>query len=52
MARPIRSQGSADVRAHASANALLVMEPEQVRAEAGERLPAILLGNFLERDGR
>jgi len=27
------------------------METERLRAEAGEKAPAILLGNFLERDG-
>jgi molybdopterin molybdotransferase len=52
VARPIRSQGSADMTAHAQANALLVLQPEQVRAEAGARVPAILLGNFLDTDGR
>jgi hypothetical protein len=43
--------GSADVVAHARANALLVLPAERERAEAGERAPALLLGNFLERDG-
>lgn len=52
LARPIRSQGSADLVAHAQANALVVLEAARVRAEAGERAPALLLGNFLERDGR
>jgi molybdenum cofactor synthesis domain-containing protein len=51
VARPIRSAGSADVVAHARANALVVMRAERTQAEAGERVPAILLGNFLERDG-
>jgi molybdopterin molybdotransferase len=48
VAEPLPSQGSADVRAHARANALLVMAPERLRAERGERLPALLLGSFLE----
>jgi hypothetical protein len=33
------------------ANALVVLEARRVRAEGGERTPALLLGNFLERDG-
>ena len=51
VAEPLRSVGSADVVAHARANALVVLETERLRAEAGEKAPAILLGNFLERDG-
>jgi hypothetical protein len=43
--------GSADIVAHARANALLVLDAGRVRAEAGERAPALLLGSFLERDG-
>jgi MoeA C-terminal region (domain IV) len=39
------------VVAHARANALVVLRAERTQAEAGERVPAILLGNFLERDG-
>jgi molybdopterin molybdotransferase len=50
-ARPLRSLGSADLVAHARANALVVLEAGRTAAEAGERAPAILLGNFLERDG-
>lgn len=45
---PLRSQGSADVRAHAQANALVVLPPERTRAEAGESAPALLLGTFLD----
>jgi molybdopterin molybdotransferase len=45
---PIRSQGSADVRAHARANALVVLPPERTRVEAGELAPALLLGTFLD----
>jgi molybdopterin biosynthesis enzyme len=45
------SQGSADIVAHSRANALVVLEAAQLRAEAGESVPALLLGNFLERDG-
>lgn len=52
VAHPVRSQGSADVRAHAQAHALVVLEPERTRAEAGERVPALLLPSFLEQDGR
>jgi molybdopterin molybdotransferase len=51
VAAPLRSVGSADVVAHAHANALVVLESERLRAEAGEKAPALLLGNFLERDG-
>ena len=51
VARPVTSMGSADIVAHARANALLILEAGRVRAEAGERAPALLLGNFLERDG-
>jgi molybdopterin molybdotransferase len=51
VARPVASQGSADIVAHARANALVVLEAAQLRAEAGEKVPALLLGNFLERDG-
>ncbi|HYU42241.1 MAG TPA: gephyrin-like molybdotransferase Glp [Vicinamibacteria bacterium] len=51
VASPLRSVGSADVVAHARANALVVLESERLRAEAGERAPALLLGNFLERNG-
>jgi molybdopterin molybdotransferase len=51
VARPIASVGSADVVAHARANALVVLEADRPRAEVGERARALLLGNFLERDG-
>jgi molybdopterin molybdotransferase len=51
VARFVPSQGSADLVAHARANALVVLEADRPRAEAGERAAAILLGNFLERDG-
>lgn len=50
-AEPVVSAGSADVVAHARANVLVVLEASRVRAEAGERVGALLLGNFLERDG-
>lgn len=52
LAEPVRSQGSADLAAHARANALVVLEAGRTAAAAGERVPLILLGNFLERDGR
>lgn len=51
VARPVTTQGSADVVAHARANALVILDAPRRRAEAGERAPALLLGNFLERDG-
>jgi molybdopterin biosynthesis enzyme len=50
VAAPLRSQGSADVFAHAQANALVALEADRTHAAAGERAPALLLGNFLERD--
>jgi len=51
VARPVASQGSADIVAHAQANALVLLEADQLRADAGDKVPALLLGNFLERDG-
>lgn len=48
---PIVSQGSGDLVAHASANAMVILDAEKTRAEAGEAVDALLLGNFLERDG-
>jgi molybdopterin molybdotransferase len=51
VARPVTSQGSADVVAHAQANALAVLEAARTSAAAGESVPVVLLGNFLERDG-
>jgi molybdopterin molybdotransferase len=51
LASPVPSRGSADLVAHAKANALLVLDATRTRAEAGEKTPALLLGNFLERDG-
>lgn len=48
---PVPSQGSADLVAHARANAMVILEADQTRAEAGETVEALLLGNFLERDG-
>jgi molybdopterin molybdotransferase len=50
LAQPIPTTGSADLFSHARANALVIMEPTRLRAEPGERAPALLLGNFLERD--
>jgi hypothetical protein len=41
--------GSADLVAHARANALLVLEAERTTAQPGERAMALLLSNFLER---
>lgn len=48
---PLTSQGSADLVAHARANAMVILEPDRTRAAAGEVVDALLLGNFLERDG-
>jgi molybdopterin molybdotransferase len=52
VARPLPSQGSADVVAHAQANALAVLDAARTSAAAGERVEVLLLGNFLERDGQ
>lgn len=46
-ARPVRTQGSGDIAAHAQANGLAVLEPEQTAAAAGDTvslypLPALL----------
>jgi molybdopterin molybdotransferase len=49
VAEPLRSMGSADVVAHARANALIVLAAERTQAEAGERAAAIPLASFLER---
>jgi len=51
VAQPLRSMGSADVVAHARANALVMLEATRLEAGAGERAQALLLGGFLERDG-
>jgi molybdopterin molybdotransferase len=51
VARPLPSMGSADLVAHARANALVVLAATRTAAAPGERARAILLGNFLERDG-
>ena len=51
VASRIRTAGSADVVAHASANGLVVLDAARVQAATGEKAPALLLGNFLERDG-
>jgi len=47
-AEPLPSAGSADVFAHARANALLVLEAERTEARAGERVAAVLLPSFVE----
>jgi molybdopterin molybdotransferase len=51
VARPVRSQGSGDLAAHARANALVVIDAGRVQAAAGETAEAVLLGSFLEDDG-
>jgi len=51
VATPLRSMGSADVAAHARANALLMLPADRMEAQAGEAAFVLLLGNFLERDG-
>ncbi|MGE5126761.1 MAG: gephyrin-like molybdotransferase Glp [Betaproteobacteria bacterium] len=51
VADPVRSTGSADVVAHARANALVVLAADRSEAAAGETAEAVLLGGFLEDDG-
>jgi molybdopterin molybdotransferase len=51
VARPVRSMGSGDLVAHARANALVVLEAERTRTDAGETAEAVLLDGFLEDDG-
>jgi molybdopterin molybdotransferase len=51
VARPVRSMGSADLVAHARATALVIMDAERTHADTGEKVDALLLGNFLEDDG-
>ncbi len=51
VAQPLTSMGSADIVTHSRANALVILDAARTRAEAGEKAPALLLGNFLERDG-
>jgi molybdenum cofactor synthesis domain-containing protein len=48
VAEPLRSMGSADVAAHAHANALAILDAARERVQAGERAQALLLANFLE----
>ena len=47
-ARPVRTQGSGDVAAHALANALAVLEPDRTTAAAGDRVALYPLSSFLE----
>jgi molybdopterin molybdotransferase len=51
VAARVRTAGSADVVAHAAANGLVILDTERLQAAAGETAPALLLGNFLDRDG-
>jgi molybdopterin molybdotransferase len=46
----LASRGSADLVAHARANALVLLEAARTEAAPGEKAPALLLGNFLERE--
>ncbi len=50
VAEPLRSAGSADLVAHARANALVVIEAGRTQAKAGEVASALLLSSFLEED--
>jgi molybdopterin molybdotransferase len=51
VAAPLSSKGSADVVAHARANALAVLDAERTSAAAGERVPVMILASFVDRDG-
>jgi molybdopterin molybdotransferase len=51
VAARVATAGSADVVAHAAANALVILDATRTRAAAGEKARALLLGNFLDRDG-
>jgi molybdopterin molybdotransferase len=51
LARPLGTTGSGDLAAHARANGLVILAADRLAAEAGENADALLLGNFLERDG-
>jgi molybdopterin molybdotransferase len=51
LARPVRSMGSADIVAHARANALAALDATRLEAAAGETVPVLLVANFLDRDG-
>jgi molybdopterin molybdotransferase len=51
VAARVPSAGSADVVAHAAANGLVILDAGRVQAAAGEKASALLLGNFLDRDG-
>lgn len=48
LAQPLRSQGSADVRAHALADGLAVLAAERTAAAPGESVEVVLLGRDLE----
>jgi molybdopterin molybdotransferase len=45
---PLRTQGSGDTIAHASANALAILDPSRTSAEPGEDVPLYPLSSFLE----
>lgn len=49
LAEPIPSRGSADLVAHARADALAVLEAEREEAAPGERVPVLILGGFGDR---
>jgi molybdopterin molybdotransferase len=52
VADPLPSAGSADVFAHARANALVVLEADELEREAGARVPAVLLPAFVEGEAQ
>jgi molybdopterin molybdotransferase len=49
--RPLRSQGSGDLCAHARANAVVVLDPARTAVAAGETVPCWLLPEFEADDG-
>lgn len=50
LVRPLRSQGSGDLAAHARADAIVVLAAERTAVAAGETVPCWLLPAVLERD--
>lgn len=49
--RPVRSQGSGDLCAHARANAVVVLDPARTAVAVGETVPCWLLPEFEMGDG-
>lgn len=52
LVEPIDTEGSSDLTAFAAANSLAAIAADVAEAEAGTRVPVLLLSNGLEEDGR